>query len=67
MQHAIGTKETDVLEFGVDVNLVFLLDLESQVLDEYLHQRGGDVVQARVEGGSKAGVEWNKIHPAESE
>lgn len=45
------------------MDLVFLLDLEAKVFDEYLHQSGGYVLQAGVKGRSKAGIKWNKIHP----
>ena len=45
------------------VDLVFLLDLEAKVPHEIIDQHGGDVIETRVEGGGKAGIKWNKIHP----
>ena len=45
------------------MDLVLLLDLKSEVSYEDVHQRRGDVIEARVKGCSKAGIKWNKIHP----
>ena len=45
------------------MDLVLLLDLKAKVFDEYLHQRGGYVLQAGVKGCNQAGIKLNKIHP----
>ena len=45
------------------MDLVLLLDLKAKVFDEYLHQRGGYVLQAGVKGRNQAGIKLNKIHP----
>ena len=45
------------------MDLVLLLDLKAKVFDEYLHQRGGYVLQARVKGRNQPGIKLNEIHP----
>ena len=45
------------------MDLILLLDLKSEVSYEDVHQRRGDIIEARVKGRSKAGIKWNKIHP----
>ena len=65
LQHYVHTYEADILELGVDMDLVFLLDLKAKVFDEHLHQSGGDVIQAGVKGGNEAGIKCNEVHPGE--
>ena len=45
------------------MDLVLFLDLKAKVFDEYLHQRGGYVLQAGVKGRNQPGIKLNKIHP----
>ena len=48
----------------MDVHLVLLPDLKPQIFDEDVDKCHGNVIQAGVESGHKAGIKWNQIHPS---
>ena len=47
----------------MDVDLVFLADLEPEVPDQHVQQGRGNIVQTLVEGASQPRIEWNQVHP----
>ena len=57
------TNEADVLEFGVDVGLVLLLDLEAEHPHHCLHQQASHILHTGVEGGHQTRVEGDQVHP----